>query len=285
MGAAGFLGTYLLQALVEEIPDVQITGVDPRAPESPVPDIKYSKVLVPADVLFHLAGGAGIAASMDNPEADLEANTKLTLQVLEAIRAGRASTMVLASSCAVYGIANGAAREDLPPQPISPYGVSKLAAEHYVRVYHLLHKIDGRIARIGNAYGPGQRRLVVYDLVKRALEQGAPLRLRGDGMEVRDFIHAKDVARGLIAIALRGKPGGVYNVSAGQPLSLLELATMIATAAGLPNESVECSKEQEIGKVREFYPSTERLAGLGFRVSEPIEQGITETVNWVRNEL
>ena len=284
-GAAGFLGTYLLRALRREMPEVRITGVDLRGPEQPVPGVEYSDELVPADVLFHLAGGGGIAASADNPEADLELNTALTLRILEAVQAGIASTLVLASSCAVYGMADGAAREDQTPWPISPYGVSKLAAEHYVRAFGHLHGIDGRIARIGNPYGPGQRQLVIFELIDRAIRQGAPLRLRGDGSEVRDFIHATDVARGLIAIATRGRPGETYNVSAGQPVSLRELAELVASTVGLPEDAVAVSDACETGKVRKFYPSIERLTELGFTASVPLERGIADTVTWVRSEV
>ena len=282
-GAAGFLGSYLLRALTQEVPHAQITGVDLRPPQSPIPGVEYSSELVPTELIFHLAGKGDIASSVEDPQTDLEINARLTLQVLESLRAGIGSRVVLASSCSVYGAADSPVRENQEPRPISPYGVSKLAAEHYVRVYHHLHGIDGRIARIGNPYGPGQRRLVIYDLARQALRQGAPLQLRGDGTEVRDFVHAMDVARGLIAVGLHGEPGETYNVSAGQPTSVFDVAKLIAVAAGLPQESVQISNQPETGKVREFYPSIEKLKSLGFHLMQPIEQGIVETVNWARN--
>ena len=162
--------------------------------------------------------------------------------------------------------------------------MSKLAAEHYATVYRHRYGVDCRVARIGNPYGPGQRRLAIYDLARRALREGAPLHIRGDGCEVRDFIHGEDAARALVAIARRGEPGGVYNVGSGRPVSLREVATCIASSAGLPTGAVEADGQVEEGKVSVFYPCVQRLAGLGFQATRTLSEGIAQTVEWLRNE-
>ena len=283
-GANGFLGSHLLAALRQTMPEGDIRGVVRSDPVHPVPGVIYTDSLPPTDLLFHLAGSQGIAASLRDPRQDLASNTDLTIQMLEAVRAGSASTIVLCSSCAVYGAIEGPADEDQLLRPISPYGVSKLAAENYAIVYHHLHGIDVRVARISNPYGPGQRKLVIYDLACRALEQGPPLRIRGDGEEVRDFMHVEDAARALISIGLRGEPGGVYNVGSGHPVTVRTVATHVAKAAGLPADAIEVDGRVEDAKVSVFYPSVGRLAGLGFQATRPLAQGIQETVDWLRNE-
>ena len=283
-GANGFLGSHLLAALRQAMPEGDIRGVVRSDPVHRVPGVTYTDSLRPTDLLFHLAGSPGIAASLRDPRGDLDSNAGLTLATLEAVRAGAASTIVLCSSCAVYGAVEGPAYEDQPLQPISPYGVSKLAAEKYTIVYHRLHGLDGRVARISNPYGPGQRKLAIYDLAHRALEQGSPLRIRGDGAAVRDFIHAEDAARGLITIGLRGEPGGVYNVGSGHPVTVRTVATHVAKAAGLPADAIEVDGRVEVAKVSSFFPSVQRLAGLGFQATRPLAEGIQETVDWLRNE-
>jgi len=283
-GANGFLGSHLLAALRRTMPEGDITGVVRSDAVHRVPGVTYTDNLRPTDLLFHLAGSPGIAASLRDPRQDLDSNADLTLAMLEAVRAGAASTIVLCSSCAVYGAVEGPAYEDQPLQPISPYGVSKLAAEKYTIVYHRLHGLDVRVARISNPYGPGQRKLAIYDLAHRALEHGSPLRIRGDGAAVRDFIHAEDAARGLVTIGLRGEPGGVYNVGSGQPVTVRTVATHVAKAAGLPADAIEVDGRVEVAKVSSFFPSVQRLAGLGFQATRPLAEGIQETVDWLRNE-
>ncbi len=283
-GANGFLGSHLLAALRQTMPEGDITGVVRSDAVHRVPGVTYTDNLRPTDLLFHLAGSPGIAASLRDPRQDLDSNADLTLAMLEAVRAGAASTIVLCSSCAVYGAVEGPAYEDQPLQPISPYGVSKLAAEKYTIVYHRLHGLDVRVARISNPYGPGQRKLAIYDLAHRALEHGSPLRIRGDGAAVRDFIHAEDAARGLVTIGLRGEPGGVYNVGSGQPVTVRTVATHVAKAAGLPADAIEVDGRVEVAKVSSFFPSVQRLAGLGFQATRPLAEGIQETVDWLRNE-
>jgi UDP-glucose 4-epimerase len=281
-GGGGFLGTYLLRLLRKERRDAQLVAVVRRLPAEPVQDVDY-RVQAPAcDLLFHLAGSGGIAESLADPWRDLQAHAGDALAVLEAARGMPGVRVVLASSAAVYGQIDGVISEDQAPRPVSPYGVSKLAAEGYARAYAERYGLDVRIARIGNPYGPGQRRLAVYDLACRALREPPPLRIRGTGAEVRDFVHASDVARALAAIADRGAPGETYNVASGRAVTLREVAELVGRAAGLPPAAVQPDGVAAPGSVGVFRPSIARLAGLGFGAGVPLDRGIEETVAWVR---
>ncbi len=252
-----------------------------RAVAEPLLGVEYLAALPASDLVFHLAGSSGIEESLEDPRQDLLNNALGTLEVLEAARRMPGARVVVASSAAVYGRVQGLVSEEQPPHPISPYGVSKLAAEAYVRSYAHLHGVEGLIARVGNPYGPGQRRRVIYDLARRALHEPPPLRLRGSGSEVRDFVHASDVAGALIAIALHGAPGETYNVGSGRAVTLREVAEYVARAAGLPASAVRPDDTPTPGKVDEFRPSIDKLAGLGYQAAVPLERGIEQTVAWV----
>jgi len=287
-GAAGFLGAALTRRLVSDLRPAVVRGVTRRPPRHPTEGVTYANRLTAGqvaelDILFHLAGSSGIAESLSDPIGDLRSNAELTIAYLEAIRStGSRCTVVLASSCAVYGAVEGTVSEAQPPAPQTPYGASKLAAETYASAYGRLYSVDTRIARIANPYGPGQRKLVVYDLAARALHEGRPLRVRGGGTEVRDFIHADDVAQALIAISLAEERGGIYNVGSGKPVALREIAFLVAEAAGLTVEDVVFEGSHELGKVEWFSPQVRRLMDLGFRPRHGLREGIEEVVRWMR---
>ena len=284
-GSSGFIGTCLIKLLRERFQDSVITAVDPVEPQIPIEGVQYGQELTEGDVIFHLAGSQGIVSSIVDPKIDLELNAGLTIEVMERAKEDAFGRVVLASSCSVYGAVEGPAREDQHLFPVSPYGVSKIAAEEYVLAYHRQHGVDGRIARIGNAYGPGQKKLVIYDLIKRALEEGAPLHLHGDGSEVRDFVYVEDIARALIMIGFEAEAGGIYNIGSGQPVPLREVASLIATTVGLNANAIQTDNVEEVGKIKVFYPSVERIMALGFKPHWSIGEGISQTVQWVKQQI
>jgi UDP-glucose 4-epimerase len=281
-GGAGFLGTHLLHTLRVERPDARLFAVVRTPPVEPVPGVEYVSAVPPADLVFHLAGSRGIDASLEDPRRDFLDNALATLELLEALRRMPGARVVVASSAAVYGRADGVVTEERPLRPLSPYGVSKLAAESYVRAYTHRHGVDGRIARIANAYGPGLCRLAIYDLVHRALHEAPPLHVRRTGAEVRDFVYASDVAQALVTIALRGAPGEAYNVASGHAVTLREVAGLIARAADMPEGAVVVEEAAMSGPVDALRPSIDKLSELGYRAATPLERGIAETVAWVK---
>jgi nucleoside-diphosphate-sugar epimerase len=276
-GASGFLGTALaglLRAQGHEVLPVHHAATGPVYPD--LPD---------ADVLFHLGGSGGIAAADADPTGDLRAHARSTLELAEATRAGRFGRLVLASSAAVYGAVQGVVAEGTEPRPLSAYGVSKRAAELYALSFARRYGIDAVVARIGNPYGPGQRRLVVYDLAVRALaaaDAGGPLTVRGSGQDVRDFLYVQDAARALQIVGTDASPGAVVNLGAGQPCTILALATTVAEAAGLPADRVQPDGAAEPGKVSTFVPDVQRLRALGFAPEVSLAEGVQTTVDWLR---
>lgn len=285
-GAGGFLGPYVLRAAQHTFPHAHLIGLVRRPPVAPLEYVTYVTDLpepTAIDILLHLAGSRGVQASMAEPERDLKENALQTLRVLQHLRDSPSTRFVLASSSAVYGPCSGAIHEDVVRRPQSPYGISKCAAEDYVLAYSYHYGLDAAIARISNAYGPGQRKLVVYEIARRALQEGGPLQVRGTGSEVRDFVHAADVADALLTISLRGQPGTAYNVGSGQPIAIRHLADCVAEAAGV-TEGITMEGEAEPAKVEESYPDTSRLEALGYGARRSLEQGVQEMVDWVRGQ-
>lgn len=281
-GAAGFIGSHLVRALRAQHPSAHVVGVDRVEPRQRDADVEYTSQLTPADLVFHLAGSRGIAESMRDPASDLRDNVLPALDVLEKARGGDFQRVVLASSAAVYGRIAGSVDEEAPLRPVSPYGVSKLSVENYARVFHEQFNVDARIARIGNVYGPGQRRLVVHDLALRALSDEPPLRVKGRPNDARDFVHVADVCRALVLIGFEGAPGRSYNIGSGTLTSIADLATTVALAAGFGADDVVFEGPPDEGKVSSSQPSIARLRSLGFSAEVPLDRGVQETVDWLR---
>lgn len=279
-GGGGFLGAYMLRRLRTAWPEARLMAMVRSVPQTPISGVEYVREFQPADVIFHLAGSTGIGRSIEDPAADLEGNILLALDTFEFARRHGCRQVVLASTAAVYGHVKGRVDEEHPLAPASPYGLSKAAAEGYARAYTRLYGLDCRIARIANTYGPGQQRLVVYDLARQAASGHVPLHLRGTGEEVRDFIHAADVASALDVISREGGPGEVYNVASGRAVTIRTVAERIARLAGLPL-AIEAQKSNETARIDEFRPSTAKLEALGFTPAVDLDAGLAETLAWV----
>jgi UDP-glucose 4-epimerase len=227
-----------------------------------------------------------VPASLDDPLADLLANAGSTLVALEAARRSRRRPLVVvASSAAVYGNA-----ETLPipetqrREPVSPYGVSKLAAEEYVALYHRLYSVPCLAARLFSLYGPGQRKQVIFDLLSRLFDGEDPLVIRGKPEVARDFMFARDAARGLIALAKRAPAEGeVYNLATGRAVTLGELAELLIRTAEL-EARVTFTGILRPGDPLRWKADITRIAALGVRAETSLEDGLRATALWVRDD-
>jgi UDP-glucose 4-epimerase len=240
-GGAGFVGSHLAEALVADN-DVRIlddfsTGRRENVPEGTTVvegDIRDSETVREAvsgaDVVFHQAGLVSVPASVEDPLASQSANVTGTLQILEAAREAGAR-VVVASSVAVYGDpVETPISEDDRKRPLSPYGVDKLAIDHYTRRYHDLYDMDTVALRYFNVYGPGQQAGDYSGVGSTFLEQagsGQPLTVHGDGAQTRDFVHVSDVVRANLAAATTDAVGRAYNVGTGDSIEIRELAELV----------------------------------------------------------
>lgn len=298
-GGAGFLGSHLAEELVAQDAHVTVvdnfaTGVaDSLAPiadrirliQGDVLSMNWMELLERQDVdfFFHLVGNAYVPASVENPAMDFALNLRLAFDILESLRKiswpGR---FVFPSSAAVYGNP-----EKLPicendrTVPISPYGVSKLAVERYMSVYHGLYGLNTVSLRLFSIYGPRQRKLAVYDLITKIMANPRDVRVFGNGGQVRDFLFVKDAVRAMMAVAWSGKfTGEVYNTASGIECTIFDLIQQISRVLKV-NPQVTFSGSVRPGEPEKWSVDVSRLTGLGFSPSYSLQAGLEETVEWV----
>jgi nucleoside-diphosphate-sugar epimerase len=298
-GGAGFIGSSLVDVLVSRGEDVVVlddltTGyqdnVNPKASlvQADVADpAAVSKAIAGAEVVYHLAAARAVARSVEQPRDTDRINTGGTLNVLEAARAAGVRRVVCTSSSSVYG---GAAilptPETAPLLPRSPYAVSKLAGEHYARIYWELHGLETVSIRLFNVFGPRQRPDSMYaaviPLFIRALEHGEPPEVHGDGEQSRDFTYIDDAVAGFLAAGSAPKErcaGKAFNVAGGNQYSLLDLLAALRELMGV--DIAPRHVAARAGDVRHSRADPSAAAAdLRWKAQVPFEDGLAKTVEW-----
>ena len=306
-GAAGFIGSTLAERLLNDGADVigldAFTDYYPRLlkernlaaivgharfrfVESSIHAADLAALLADRTHVFHLAAQAGVRKSwgrdfaiyaVNNIEATqvlLEACTKLTLE-----------RIVYASSSSVYGDhVPMPMREDARPEPVSPYGVSKLAAEQLCYLYHMNYHLPTVSLRYFTVYGPRQRPDMGFHKFLRAARLNEPITLYGDGEQTRDFTFVADAVSATVAAATRGVPGRVYNIGGGSHVSINQVLEMIARISGrrLP---ITIDPAQR-GDMRHTYADTALArAELGFDPIVRLEEGLAAEYQWLAELL
>ncbi|BBK30117.1 UDP-glucuronate 4-epimerase [Stella humosa] len=314
-GAAGFIGFHVAGALLRR--GERVVGVDSFDPYydvglkearlgllAPQPGFTMVRgdLAEPAtldqvlaahpgvDRIVHLAAQAGVRYSLENPRAYIRANVGGHLEVLEAARAlPGLKRMVYASTSSVYG-ANAKrpyAVTDPVEQPVSLYAATKRADELMSRVYAHLYGIPLVGLRFFTVYGPWGRPDMAYFLFARAISEGRPIRLFGNGTLLRDFTHVDDVVAGVLAALDRplpwgdGPPHRLYNLGNNRPEPVTKLVALLEQALG--RTAIIEPVGMQPGDVEATAADiTESARDLGFAPSTPLEIGIPDFVAWYR---
>lgn len=240
-----------------------------------------------ADGVFHLGAFVSVPGSISNPLLVHEVNLTGTLNVLIAARDAGAKRLVFASSAAVYG-PNGSLplREEAPAMPASPYAMTKLGGEHYCRLFSELYGLSTISLRYFNVYGPRQDpsspyAAVITAFIGRLLANERPV-VHGDGLQTRDFIYVKDVARANM-LAMDSKAQGVYNIASGRSTGILELGERLAHLLCIKFDPLFAPPR--LGDIRHSVASVEKARdALGFSPMYTLEKGLMETIAWFREE-
>ena len=238
------------------------------------------------EYIFHLAGSASVPDSVEEARTDFERNALASFNLLEAVRAAAPRTaIVFASSAAVYG--EGAAtplREEDATVPLAPYGASKLAAERYMDVYARVYGLRTASLRLFPVFGPRLRRQVVWDLMRKLHANPNEITLEGDGSQVRDFTYVGNAVAALLLVAERAPLGGeVYTAADGRPVTIRELAAMVAANMGA-SPRIAWTGVVRPGVSQTWTADTSRIARLGFHPPVDLERGLEETVTWFRSQ-
>jgi nucleoside-diphosphate-sugar epimerase len=303
-GAAGFIGSHLAASLLAD--GHEVLGIDcftdyyPRAAkeanlaplrehahfrlvEERLQDAELPRHLEGAFAVFHLAAQAGVRASWGREFAHYtEHNVLATQRLLEAaLEAGR-PRIVYASSSSVYGDAAVLPlREDGPCRPVSPYGVTKLAAEHLARLYHRNHGLPTVSLRFFTVYGPRQRPDMAFHRFLKAARDGQPITVYGDGSQTRDFTYVDDIVSAVRAAALSGQPGSVYNVGGGERVALNEVLRLIESVTGRRLQVQR--QEPQMGDMKDTFADTSAASrDLGFRSTVGLAEGLAREWQWIR---
>lgn len=301
-GGAGFIGSHLTARLLESGADVTaldcFTDYYPRAlkeanvapflahpryrlVEAAIRHADLARILDGVTHVFHLAAQAGVRKSWGRDFAlYTELNVDATQILLEACVGRPLERFVYASTSSVYGDeAAMPMREDALPRPVSPYGVSKLAAEHLCFLYHVNFGIPAVALRYFTVYGPRQRPDMGFHRFLTAVTAGRPVIQYGDGLQTRDFTFVADAAAATAAAGTRGVPGRVYNIGGGSRISVAGVFDIIGRVTGLPVQ-IDHQPPQK-GDMRDTYADTTRAAtDLGFAPSVTLEQGLQEMYAW-----
>jgi UDP-N-acetylglucosamine/UDP-N-acetyl-alpha-D-glucosaminouronate 4-epimerase len=250
-GGAGFIGHHLVRRLLDDGYEVRVldnfaTGrrerleaLDVELVEGDLRSYERAYTAVRGtELVFHLGALPSVPRSMQDPLTTSAVNVEGTLNVLLAARDENVRRVVFASSSSVYG-ANPALpkREDHQPLPVSPYGVSKLAAEHYCRAFTTVYGLETVSLRLFNVFGPGQDPLSQYAAVVPrfivAFANGRRPLVYGDGLQTRDFTFVADVVRAfVIAAETAAASGEVFNIAAGVETSILDLIDVLGEIFG-----------------------------------------------------
>jgi UDP-glucose 4-epimerase len=288
-GGAGFIGSHVAEGLVARGDEVHVldslaTGSRDKVPkgaELHVGDIRSDAGAlfdeVRPELCFHLAAQADVGTSVERPDYDAEVNVLGTLQILEAAR--RHGTHVVFSSTggAIYGECDGPAAEDAERRPISPYGISKLAAEEYLAGWNRLYGTKHVSLRFANVYGPRQEPKLEGGVIAIFLERmaaGEETAIFGDGEQTRDFAYVGDVVSGVFAAT--GSEGGVYNIGTGVETSVTELHAACRRVTGVDQEPLY--KDPRPGEIqRSVVDPSLAERELGWRAEHSLEDGLKLT--------
>lgn len=302
-GAAGFIGSHLTGTLLDR--GFQVTGLDsftdyyPRsikeanlAPSRKRDGFEFVEGSVQASDLpalldgkthvFHLAAQAGVRKSWGRDfRTYTENNIEATQRLLEACVGRPLHRVVYASSSSLYGDnVSIPMKEDALPQPVSPYGVTKLAAEQLCYLYFVNHGVPTTSVRYFTVYGPRQRPDMAFNKFIRAALGGQPITLFGDGEQTRDFTYVSDAVAATIAAGERGVAGRAYNIGGGSRVSVNQVLEIIGRLTGKPLE-VRREAPQK-GDMRDTFADTTRArADLGFAPAVSLEQGLEAEYRWL----
>ncbi len=296
-GCAGFIGSHLTERLLKDGFDV--IGIDcftdyysreykDKNIKNALEDERFTLVeqdiasidVFPAvDYVFHQAAQAGVRKSWGGDfETYARDNILATQRLLEYYKDCEIKKFVYASSSSVYGDCELPMKETRMLKPVSPYGVTKLAAENLCYLYYTNYGMPTASLRYFTVYGPRQRPDMAIHLFVRAIIDGTEITVYGDGEQTRDFTFVDDVVEANMLAAMSGSQGEVFNVGGGTRISVNELIEVMENVTG--KKAVVKYIEKQRGDVKDTLADADKIGKLGWKPRVGIEEGVRRFVEW-----
>jgi UDP-glucose 4-epimerase len=302
-GGAGFIGSHLVDAFLTAGHEVLVIDnlwahgggrreqLHPHASfvHMDIRDEAVKRIFreVKPEIVCHHAAQHSVAIGVRSPQFDANVNVVGMLNVLDAAVAAGTRKVIFASSAATYGdVAQIPVDEDVPQRPVSPYGISKMVTEHYLRFYRSEHGIDFTALRYGNVFGPRQdpngEAGVIAIFIGKFLA-GESVRIDWDGEQSRDYVYVGDVVRANIAALTRGS-GEIYVIGTGKKTSVNDVYKALVAISG--TEPAITRAPRRAGDVREVYFNPSKAAReLGWKAETDLVTGMRETFAHFRDHV
>lgn len=282
LGGAGFIGSHLVDGLKAAGHQVRVFD----RPHEFLDPADLGRALPGAEFVFHLISTTVPKDSNDNPALDIESNIAGTARLLELLRQHQPKRLVFISSGGtVYGVPRATPiGESHPTDPISSYGIHKLAIEKYLHMNHALYGLDYRILRVSNAYGERQRTEKAQGAVAVFLERalrGQPIEIWGDGAVVRDYVYVGDIVAAFLKVMDYRGAERIFNIGYGRGVSLNELVDAMAKVIG-QRPAVKYTAARRFDVPANVLDTTLAQRELGWRPGTPLGAGLRRTYEWMR---
>ncbi|MBA4494468.1 dTDP-glucose 4,6-dehydratase [Paenactinomyces guangxiensis] len=301
-GGAGFIGSHYIRFLLNTYHDVKVMNADALTYSGNLyhlrdieKDHRYQFLHVDLaekeqvkkifsrriDQVVHFAAESHVDRSIQNAEPFIRTNIAGTHLLIEAAKRTGIGKFVHISTDEVYGsIVTGQADEQTALAPGNPYSASKAASDLLCLSFYNTYQFPVVIIRCTNNYGPCQYPEKLIPHLIRRLMDGQPVPIYGDGKQERDWLHVRDHCHAIDLVRIHGRPGEIYNISAGQPMANIHVAKQILDLMGKPTSLIEYISDRPGHDVRYALDSSKIRAELGWAPAIPFEQGLEQTVEW-----
>ncbi|MDD5131488.1 MAG: SDR family NAD(P)-dependent oxidoreductase [bacterium] len=296
-GGAGFIGTHLASYLGKQGRSVVVLDDLSSGSRQNLQQLKVTAELIEKDIadpaaleslknygidtIYHLASQANVPLSVRQPVTDFDTNMRGTLNVLEFARA-QGAQVIFPSTVSVYS------KDSVKPIPetasihaSSPYGAAKAGGENYCYAYANCYGVRTVVARLFNVYGPLMNKYVIYDFVRKLQANPREMDIIGNGRQTRDYTYVEDAVRALVLLSEKGESGTAYNLGNGEPVRIIDLARLISEEMGLTGVKFNCTNQEAVGDISEWYADLTRLRSLGYKPETSFREGLRRTVQYI----